>query len=121
MSREKNLETCLVIATGLLLFWFIYEVKVLLIIAFVIGIIGVFINPLAKWVNWFWYKLADVLGMIVPKILLTLVFFVFLFPVALIYRMFNKDTLQLQKRGASSSYWVERGHQFINKDLEQIW
>lgn len=119
--REKNLETCLVTATGLILLWFIYELKALLIVGFIIGIIGLFLNPVANWVTWLWYKIADVLGFIVPKILLSTIFFFFLFPLAVLYRLFNKDGLQLDKKGPNASYWIERGHKYDKKDLDQIW
>ncbi len=121
MNKEKNLETCLVISTGMILLWFIYGNALFLQIAFALGIIGLFVNPIANWVTWIWYKIADVLGMIVPKILLSLIFFVFLFPVAAIYRLFNSDNLQLKKKETGSSYWIQRDHHYVGKDLEQIW
>ncbi len=121
ISREKNLETCLVIATGLLLFWLIYEVKPLIIAAFVIGIIGAFFDTVAGWITWVWYKIAEVMGGIMSKVLLSLVFFGFLAPIAFVYRIFNKDTLQLGKKGNDGSYWSERSHTYTKKDLEQMW
>ena len=119
MERQKQLETCLVISTGLIVFWFIYGAKILLTIALVIGLIGVFVPALAKWVNWAWYKLADVMGFVMSKVLLSIVFFVFLFPVALLAKLFKKDTLQLNKK--PDTYWTERKHQYSAKDLEEVW
>ncbi len=118
-TREKQIETCLVIVTGLLIFWLIYHVKVLVTIAVAVGIIGAFIPSLARWIHWAWYKLAEVMGFVMSKVLLSLVFFVFLFPISLIYRMFNKDTLQLKKK--AGSYWTVREHSYTGKDLEQVW
>jgi hypothetical protein len=119
MNREKHLETCLVIATGLLVIWFFKPVKGLIIAAAVVGFIGAFIPSLAKWINWFWYKLAEVMGFVMSKVLLSIVFYVFLFPIALIYRMTKKDTLQLKKK--SDTYWTSRSHSYSSKDLEQVW
>ena len=121
INRQKNLETCLVIATGLLLFWLIYEAKPLIIAAFVIGLIGVFFDTVAGWITWVWYKIAEVMGGIMSKVLLSLVFFGFLAPIAFLYRIFNKDTLQLKKKGNTGSYWTERSHTYQKKDLEQMW
>lgn len=113
------METCLVIATGLLVIWFFKPVKGLIIAAAVVGFIGAFIPSLAKWINWFWYKLAEVMGFVMSKVLLSIVFYVFLFPIALIYRMTKKDTLQLKKK--SDTYWTSRSHSYSSKDLEQVW
>jgi len=113
-------ETCLVIMSGLIVFWFVYEIKILLNIALAIGLIGAFIPFLAKWINWAWYKLADVLGFVMSRVMLSIVFFIFLFPIALLAKAFSKkDSLQLKKR--DGSYWTEREHEYEKKDLEQVW
>ena len=97
----------------------IYDVQVLFIISFIIGLIGLFFGKIATWVTWFWYKLAEVLGLFVPKILLSLTFYVFLLPLALLSRLFKKDLLRLNKD--ESTYWEERKHKYVAKDLDQIW
>lgn len=117
--REKNLETCLVISMGLLLLGITYEMDALLIVAFAVGLIGLFFNRLASWITWGWYKIAGVLGMFVPKILLSLTFFLLLWPLALISRIFRKDPLQLRKKDAS--YWIARHHEYVGEDLENTW
>ncbi len=121
ISKTKYLETCLVISTGFVLLWFIYETKILLHVAFVIGIFGIFIPPAAKGITWFWFKLADVLGAIIPKIVLVLVFFIFLFPVAFLYRLFNKRPLDLKKKPEGGSYWNTRNYTYGKKDLINPW
>lgn len=118
-NREKNLETCLVIATGLIVIGLIFDIRWLFYVAIALGVIGVFINPLARWVSWLWYKIAEVMGFVMSKVLLTIVFFLVLLPVALVYRAFNKDTLQLKR--SNQSYWRERSHSYEKKDLENVW
>lgn len=118
-NRAKELETCIVIMTGLLVFWLIYKVKILITLAVVIGLIGAFIPSIARWIHWAWYKLADALGFVMSKVLLSVVFFIFLFPIAVVARMFNKDHLQLKRK--PDTYWTSRGHKYSGKDLEQSW
>lgn len=119
MKREKNLETCLVISTGLLIFWFIYQTDILVYIAFAIGLIGAFFNKLAGLINWLWYKIADLLGFITSKILLSILFFVFLFPIAILYRFTNKNALQLKR--SPTTYWKKRNHTYNASDIENLW
>jgi len=119
--REKNLETCLVISTGLTIAWFFYPIQWLLIVAISIGIIGAFFNPIASWIHWAWYKIAELMGSIMAPMILSLVFFVFLFPIALLYRLINGDGLQLTKKGKQESYWTIRKHAFVAKDLRDMW
>ncbi len=119
MKRENALETCLVITTGFLLLYYIFEIKVLLLIAFVAGITGIFIKPLALKIAWLWQKLGNLMGLIISKIILTIIFFAFLLPIALIYRLIKKDTMML--RNKYKSYWIIRNYKYGGKDLENIW
>ena len=115
----KQQQTCLVIMSGLLIFWLVTGHKWLVTVALIIGLIGAFVPYLATGINWMWYKIAEVMGWVMSKVLLSLIFFLFLFPIALLYRMFNKETLQLKR--SSGSYWTERKHSYEAKDLEDAW
>ncbi len=118
-TRAKNLETCLVIATGLIIIFYFKPIEWLLYIAIIVGLIGAFFDGLANWITWFWYKLAEVMGFVMSKVILSIVFFIFLFPVAILYRLFNKESLFPKKN--QNSYWVERNHEYEGKDLENVW
>lgn len=122
MSRlipDKTLETCLVIATGMLLFHYIFDSRVFIHIAFGIGAIGIFVKPLAALIAWLWGKLGELLGMVVPRIILTAVYFVFLLPIALLYRLVKRDPLGLAK--GHGTYWSVRNHAYSSKDLDNPW
>jgi hypothetical protein len=60
-----------------------------------------------------------ILGNINGKILLSIVFFIFLTPIAFISKLFNKDGLQLKK--TNKSYYQDRNHQYSAKDFENTW
>jgi hypothetical protein len=67
-----------------------------------------------------WLGLSHILGTIVSKILLTVVFFVMVVPVGLVRRMMSKDTLQLRefKKGTDTVMKV-RDHVFVAVDIEK--
>jgi hypothetical protein len=85
-----------------------------------VGLITLIFPVAAKWVEWAWLKLALGLGWVNSRILLTVLYFVFLFPIALISRLFTKDPLMLKGKGAKSLY-VTRDHLYKKHDLENIW
>lgn len=128
LTREKELETILTICVGLVVIFFISErqllagthKKALLTVAVLIGAIGLFSNLLTSYVAMAWMKLSEVLGAIMPKIILSIVFFLFLFPVAMLMRLFSKTNL-LQLKKEKDSYYFTRNHTYTAKDLEQIW
>jgi len=54
-----------------------------------------------------WMKLGDLLGKVISPIVLGIIFFVLLAPVALVTRLLGRDELRL-KMSNSSSYWIDR-------------
>ena len=54
-----------------------------------------------------WLKFGTLLGRIVSPIVMFLVYFVFITPLAVIIRLFRKDLLR-KKFNKSPSYWIKR-------------
>ena len=61
------------------------------------------LTPLAQ----AWQRLAHLLGLVNTGLLLALVFFLVITPVALLFRLRGRDALRL-KRIRASSYWLEQ-------------
>lgn len=117
--KSDTSKSVLTISMGFLLLYLIFLWQWAIVVSLSVGIIGIISPYLSKKIEWLWMKLADVLGMVVPKILLTLVFYLFLFPIALLYRIFNKDTLMLSNK--YNSYFIDVKKEFDKKSLEKTW
>ena len=66
-----------------------------------------------------WFGLSDLMGAVMSKVLLSIVFFAVVTPIGILRRLFGKDTLQLRAFKASKdSVLLERNHTFTAKDLE---
>jgi hypothetical protein len=120
MKRQTNLETCLVIVTGLLIIFLFKDWRPVLVAAIIIGLVGVFLNKQASWITWLWNKIGDFIGKVVPKVLLAVVFYVFLIPLSVLSRIFRKDRLGLKKR-SRDSMWIDREYPFSKEDLLKPW
>lgn len=92
---------------------------VLLYIALVLGLIGLFVNKVAGWITWVWFKLADAIGYVMSRVILSVIFFLLLVPISMLYRLFNKNPMQLRKK--EDSYFHSRDHLYTAKDLENPW
>lgn len=110
----------LVIVTGLLVISLIFKISWLVIVAMAVGVVATFIPIAAKGIEWFWFKLAFALGWVNSRILLSVIYFAFLLPIAWLSRLFTKDPLTLRRKQASTLF-VERNHLYTKKDLENIW
>ena len=125
MHNQDRFKTILVIVIGFTaLSWIIrarWGVETYLDkIAFSIGLISILIPPFAKVIEWAWLKFAMALGRINSRILLSLIYFIFLLPIAWISRLFTKDPLMLKAKNSPSLY-TTRNHQYKKEDLENIW
>jgi hypothetical protein len=119
-DMKKDLhKTILVIVAGLLLLSFIFDAPLMVAIATTVGVASLVSNHLANAIVWFWEKLAQVLGFINTRILLSVLFYLFLFPIAMLSRLFSKDPMQL--KNPKASVFVTRNHTYTSKDLENMW
>lgn len=110
----------LTISTGFLVVYLIFKPEWALITALICGLIGMFSAKLSTLLEYLWMKLAFVLSLIVPNILLGLIFFLFLFPIALLSKLLRKsDVLKLRNTG--SSMYSERGKSYDKAHFENMW
>jgi hypothetical protein len=119
-SKHDRFKTILVIVTGLLALSVFFEVKLLAIAALTLGLVAVFIPLAARVIEWLWMKLALMLGWTNSKILLGIIYFGFLMPLAMVSRLFTKDPLSIKARDTSTLF-VERNHSYKKDDLTNIW
>ena len=121
ISREKSLESIIVIAGALLFIHFRYDVVELTYISFGLIVISIISKFATGVIAWLWFKFAEGLGYVMSKVILTVVFFVFLYPVSLLKKLFSgTDELKL-KRMDTDSYFTTRDHKYLKEDLDKVW
>jgi len=119
VKQENNSKTVLAIVVGFLALSLILKVKVLLFIALGVGGLSALSSSLEGFIVLIWNKISLTLGWLMSRIVLTLVFFIFLTPIALLKKLVSsKDPLQIKK---TSSTYVDRSITYSKKDLENIW
>lgn len=83
---------------------------VMALLAVIFGLLALIAPNLLSWPNRLWFKLGEVLGKVVSPIVLGLLFFVLITPVALVMRLSGRDALRLRRlrRQDKASYWITR-------------
>lgn len=89
--RIDVVQTISVLALAALVCHFIWEVKWLVWLAAGLLILTLTPNPLADGIAGLWLKLSGQIGNVMSRILLSLVFFLLLTPLAVLYRFFNRE------------------------------
>ncbi|MFA7471277.1 MAG: SxtJ family membrane protein [Spirosomataceae bacterium] len=121
MTREDKAKALLVIVTGMLVFYFIFKKEWLLYIGLFVGLAGVFVPFLGDLIVKGWYKLAELLGYINSRILLTVIFFLILFPVAVLARLGRGKNMLGLRKDPNQTAFTERNHRYVAKDLKNVW
>ena len=116
----QKYKSTLTIVIGFILISNYYNYKPLFIVALIIGLIAVFSEKANDKIIWAWNKLAEVLGVIMPNVLLTLVFYLFLTPLALLNKI-NRKKNPLQLKNITNSTFISQRKQFTAESLEKIW
>lgn len=125
MKRSKKYEALLVLSTAFLVIYLIGHLKhgearaFYLYLACGIGLSGIVLRPLGDLIARGWYKLADLLSLVMSKVIMSLIFVFVLIPVSALYRLSKKDRLKLKEN--SESGWIERNHRYRYEDLKNIW
>ena len=122
MKKTESLESALVITAGFLVLYLVFDSQWMIWLATGVSLISVFSTKIRNLIHHSWMKLAFLLGWINSRILLSIVFYIILFPLALIQKIFVGDKLQKSKKGEKEkSYYLERNHTYSAKDLENTW
>jgi hypothetical protein len=119
MKQEKNYLTLLTIVLGFIIFYVILDFEWMLWTAIGIAVSGVVSSQFGNVIAGGWIKLGEGLGKITGPIILGVVFFTVLFPVAVLFRMLGKDNLMIKKAYKTTFLTVNKT--FQKEDFEKVW
>lgn len=120
MKTNTSKSTILIISMGFLILYLVFSWQWAIIVSLIVGVIGIMSTFLSKKIEWGWMKLAQFLGYIIPNILLGIVFFLFLFPISVLSRLFGeKDPLHLKNK--LDSTFITPDKHFTKGSFEKTW
>jgi polyferredoxin len=120
VNNIKNLQILLGIAAGMVVLFFIFKSEVFLAIAVGLCLAGLLSMRLAALIAVLWMKVANLIGLILNTVLLSLVFFGLLTPLALIRKIAGISPILLRPT-QRDSYFHARNHKFDKSDLQDMW
>lgn len=92
----------------------------LFMVAIVLLLIDMIVPGLYRPVATVWLGLSTILGTIMSRVILTIIFFILVTPIGLVRRAFGKDTLMLNKwKQGERSVFQNRDHLYESKEIEK--
>lgn len=104
------------LAAACLVVWYITEINYFVLAALILLLIGMTFKWLTEKIAWLWFKFSEGLGWVNSKIILTVVFFVFVSFFGALFRAFSKNK-KFRKAPKGSAY-DERNHSYVPEDFE---
>lgn len=113
-------KTVLTISIGLLIFYYFFNYNILIYITLALGVLSLAFERFSLIIEKVWFGIAFILGLIIPNIVMSLIFYFFLTPIAFIYKLFKNDPLMLNNNNYKS-YFVNSKYDTSKKSFEKIW
>ncbi len=126
LTKTDPAKTILIIVVGLGVVYLVAKAKLwlhadwCLYAALIVGLLGAFSGYLAKKIDFLWMKLAWILSLIIPNILLSVVFYLFLTPLALLSRI-GKGKNPLMLKNTQATLFKEHVKEFSKVSFEKPW
>jgi hypothetical protein len=119
ISKDQAKDTGMAMVLICLILSFFLENDLYIKIALVALVINMVVPTFYKYPAFVWLGLSRLLGAVVSRILLTLIFFIIVTPVSLLRRIFGFDSLKLRKfKKGNDSVMIVRDVTFSSKDLK---
>lgn len=121
IKLEKNYSsTILSIVTGSLFLFLIFNNKILIHFCLSIGLLSLISPYISMKIDFVWNQITWLLSLIIPTILLTVIFFFILTPIAFLSKLFGKKNM-LQIKNTSDSLFINSNKEFNSKSFEKPW
>jgi len=119
INVEKCKDSGLALVLICLICYQVWKQPFLILAAMGLLLVAMTYPPIFKPFARLWFGLSTLLGMVVSRIVLTLIFFVVICPVAFLRRLMGKDPMQVKswKKGKDSVF-RRRDHRYELNDIE---
>ena len=118
ISKSQAIDTGMALVLIFILANLFLENDIYIKIALVLLVMNMIVPTIFKPAAIVWFGFSRIAGTVMSKVLLTIVYFVVLFPVGIFRRMIGKDALQLKKfKKDNKSVFINRDSQITDKDI----
>ena len=120
INKKQATDAGMAFVLILLILGFLFDSELFFKIAVLILVVNMIVPMLFYPFAVIWFSFSNLLGAVVSRIILSLVFFVVVTPIALIRKLLDKDTLQLTKfKENSYTVMTTRNHLYTSEEIEK--
>jgi hypothetical protein len=120
ISRPNPAKTIILIMVALTVLYFKLNLKWVLNLSIIFGLLAFFSNYFTKKVDFFWMKIGWILGLVVPNLVLTFVYYFFLTPISFLAKKIDKKN-QMQIINNKTSMFNNCNKIFDKEFFKKSW
>jgi hypothetical protein len=120
ITKDQSRDTGMAMVLLLLILFISRKREGLLIGAIALHVLNMIVPQIYRPVAVLWLGFSELLGAVMSRVLLSIIFFAVVTPIGILRRLAGKDSLKLRAfKAGKDSVMLERNHTFIGRDLER--
>jgi hypothetical protein len=120
INIDESRDTGMAMVLLLLILWVVLKRKELVTGAIALHVLNMTLPQVYRPIAVLWLGFSDVMGAVVSKILMMVVFCAVVTPIGILRRLLSKDSLKLRVfKAGKDSVMLARNHTFTKRDLER--
>lgn len=117
-TKKQNVEFGLVASLAVLVVSIHYKVNLNVVV--VVTLLASLLMPkLYAPFAWLWFWMGKALGIVMSKVVLSLIFFLIVTPVGMMRRALGKDNLHIGHSKRQKNFFEKQKHTYIPEDMEK--
>jgi hypothetical protein len=119
IGKDQSRDTGMAMVLLALLLFALTRRDWLLYAALVLHVVNMTVPQIYRPLAVVWLGFSHLLGLVVSKVVLTVIFYLVVTPIGTLRKLMGKDSLRLRAfRASEESAMVERNHLFVARDIE---
>lgn len=120
ITKDESRDTGMAMVLLLLIVWLPLKRKEVVLGAIALHVLNMTVPRVYRPIAVLWLGLSDLIGEVVSKVLMFVVFVAVVTPIGLLRRLAGKDALKLRAfKAGKDSVMLARNHSFTGRDLER--
>jgi len=120
ISKDQSKDTGMVVVLVLMLLGYFYKNNTFYLLSIILLVIDMIVPSIFTPMAFIWFGFSKILGNITSKIILTIIFYIIVWPIAMLRKIMGKDSLQLRLfKKNSGSVFKARNYTYKAEDLEK--
>ena len=120
ITKDRSRDTGMAMVLLLLLVYIRTRRDGMLLAAIALQVVNMIVPRIYAPIAVVWLGFSHLLGAVMSKILLSILFFILVTPIGVLRRLFRKDSLKLRAfKAGEESVMLVRNHMFVGGDIEK--